>query len=208
MSVNDSPQEQLKHTFVVGLTGGIGCGKTAASDFFAAQAIDVVDADVIAREVVAIGSPCLAKIHARFGDEVLLEDNSLHRSKLRELVFNNDEDKAWLNALLHPAIREKMLADLAASTTPYVIFCVPLLFENNLDSLCDCTVLIDVSEATQLSRTLSRDNSSEETIKQIMASQMSRAEKRSRANYIVNNEGNLAELHSQLAKLHTEFLNN
>lgn len=205
MSANNPSQAQLQNTFVVGLTGGIGSGKTAASDFFSGQNIDIVDADIVARDVVAIGTPCLAEIITHFGENILLKDGSLNRQKLREIVFNDDEEKAWLNALLHPAIREKMLSDLAASNSVYVVFSVPLLFENDLDTLCNCSLLIDVSEQTQIQRTTARDDSSEALVKQIMASQMPREEKRIRANYIVNNEGTLDQLHQQLTKLHTEF---
>lgn len=206
MSVEHSAEARLKDKFVVGLTGGIGCGKSVASDFFWHQKIDVVDADIIARDVVEVGSPCLLAIHERFGDDILLENGSLNRQKLREIVFQNEDDKTWLNALLHPAIREKMLCDLVASHSAYVIFCVPLLFENDLDTLCDCSVLIDVSENTQIDRTMARDDSSSEVlVKQIIASQMPREEKRIRANYIVNNEGSIDELHTQLTKLHHDF---
>lgn len=206
MSAKTPTLESLKNVFVVGLTGGIGSGKTAASNYFQAQHIEIVDADIIARDVVAIGTACLHAIHQHFGDDILLEDGSLDRQKLREIVFNNPDEKSWLNALLHPAIREKMLTDLAASQSPYVIFSVPLLFENDLDTFCNCTLLIDVDESTQIARTVKRDSSNEALVKQIMASQMPRQDKRIRANYIVSNEGSLEELHNQLAKLHTEFL--
>lgn len=206
MSAKTPTLESLKNVFVVGLTGGIGSGKTAASNYFQTQNIEIVDADIIARDVVTIGTACLHEIHQHFGDDILLEDGSLDRQKLREIVFNNSDEKSWLNALLHPAIREKMLADLAASQSPYVIFSVPLLFENDLDTFCNCTLLIDVDESTQIARTVKRDSSNEALVKQIMASQMPRQDKRIRANYIVSNEGSLEELHNQLAKLHTEFL--
>ncbi|MEG3765632.1 dephospho-CoA kinase, partial [Alteromonas sp. 14N.309.X.WAT.G.H12] len=138
--------------FVVGLTGGIGSGKSAVSDLFAARGIDVVDADVVAREVVAPGQPALKQIISHFGKSILTQDGALNRAKLRQIVFNNTAHKQWLDNLLHPAIRTAMNEQLAQSKPPYVIFSVPLLIENKLDALTNRVLVVDCDENTQLTR--------------------------------------------------------
>ena len=116
--------------FVVGLTGGIGSGKSAATSIFEELGIDVVDADLASREAVMPGSNALMKIHERFGDDILLEDKTLNRGKLREIIFDNSEEKIWLEQLLHPEIRDIIQSKLKSSTSEYVILVSPFTVRN------------------------------------------------------------------------------
>ena len=185
-------------TYVVGLTGGIGSGKSTIAELFAELGVSIVDADLIARQVVEKGSPLLAEIAAHFGPEILLEDGALNRAALREKVFNHESEKQWLNQLLHPAIRHEMLQQLAAQRMPYCIFMVPLLIENKLTALCQRVLVVDVSEQTQLTRASQRDNNQLALIKNIMQSQVSRSERLQHADDVINNDADLSESLPQL----------
>lgn len=196
----------MSNPFVVGLTGGIGSGKSAVSHLFAELGIDVVDADIVAREVVEPGTSALKTITEHFGDSILNEDGSLNRPALRTRVFENDDDKQWLNALLHPAIRTEMQKQLKDATSPYVIFSVPLLIENGLDSLADCVLVVDCSEDTQLERATLRDGSNIETIKSIMASQATRQQRLAKAQDVIDNNGELSALPDQVKSLHQRYM--
>lgn len=193
-------------SWVLGLTGGIGSGKSAISAMFEGLGIQVVDADIVAREVVEPGSVGLAKITAHFGDEILTTDGSLDRAKLRAIIFANESQKQWLNNLLHPLIRESMLAQLQQATSQYVILVAPLLFENGLDQFCDHTLLIDVPVEVQITRTTARDNISVELAKQIIASQMPRADKQQKATDTLDNNRLLSEVKIDVQKLHEKYL--
>ena len=197
-------------TYVVGLTGGIGSGKSTIAELFAELGVSIVDADLIARQVVEKGSPLLAEIAAHFGPEILLEDGALNRAALREKVFNHESEKQWLNQLLHPAIRHEMLQQLAAQRMPYCIFMVPLLIENKLTALCQRVLVVDVSEQTQLTRASQRDNNSLALIKNIMQSQVSRSERLQHADDVINNDADLSESLPQLKQkvldLHHHYL--
>ena len=185
-------------TYVVGLTGGIGSGKSTIAELFAELGVPVIDADLVARQVVEKGSPLLAEIAAHFGPEILLEDGALNRAALREKVFNHESEKQWLNQLLHPAIRHEMLQQLAAQRMPYCIFMVPLLIENKLTALCQRVLVVDVSEQTQLTRASQRDNNQLALIKNIMQSQVSRSERLQHAADVINNDTDLSESLPQL----------
>ncbi|WP_445773742.1 dephospho-CoA kinase [Shewanella sp.] len=192
--------------FVVGLTGGIASGKTTVANLFAEFGIELVDADVIAREVVAKGSAGLSAIVDHFGDEILLANGQLDRATLRNKVFNNETQRLWLNNLLHPMIRQKMLDQVQASTSKYVIMVVPLLFENQLDSLVSTTLVVDISPELQISRTMQRDGVSQQQVEHILASQMSRQQRIDKANHIIDNQGDIELLRSQVTRLHQLFL--
>lgn len=185
-------------TYVVGLTGGIGSGKSTIAELFAELGVPVIDADLVARQVVEKGSPLLAEIAAHFGPEILLEDGALNRAALREKVFNHESEKQWLNQLLHPAIRHEMLQQLAAQRMPYCIFMVPLLIENKLTALCQRVLVVDVSEQTQMTRASKRDNNQLALIKNIMQSQVSRSERLQHADDVINNDADLSESLPQL----------
>ncbi|KPM85232.1 dephospho-CoA kinase [Pseudoalteromonas lipolytica] len=192
--------------WVLGLTGGIGSGKSAVSAMFEEFGIQVVDADIVAREAVEPGSLGLKKITEHFGDEILTSNGSLDRAKLRAIIFADESQKQWLNNLLHPLIRESMLAQLQQATSQYVILVAPLLFENGLDQFCDHTLLIDVPVEVQITRTTARDNISVELAKQIIASQMPRADKQQKATDTLDNNRLLSEVKIDVQKLHEKYL--
>lgn len=192
--------------WVLGLTGGIGSGKSAVSAMFEEFGIQVVDADIVAREVVEPGSLGLKKITEHFGDEILTSNGTLDRAKLRAIIFADESQKQWLNSLLHPLIRETMLSQLNQATSHYVILVAPLLFENGLEKYCNHTLLIDVPVDVQITRTTARDNVSDELAKQIIASQMSRADKQQKAGDILDNNRPLIEVKADVQKLHKKYL--
>ncbi|TMO30516.1 MULTISPECIES: dephospho-CoA kinase [Pseudoalteromonas] len=192
--------------WVLGLTGGIGSGKSAVSAMFEELGIQVVDADIVAREVVEPGSVGLTKITAHFGDEILTSNRTLDRAKLRAIIFADESQKQWLNNLLHPLIRESMLSQLKQATSHYVILVAPLLFENGLEKYCNHTLLIDVPVDVQITRTTARDNVSVELAKQIIASQMSRSDKQQKAADILDNNRPLIEVKADVQKLHKKYL--
>ena len=196
----------MSKPFVVGLTGGIGSGKSAVSDLFAQQGIDIVDADVVARQVVEPGTPALLAIIDHFGEAIVTDNGTLNRPALRKRVFENDLDKQWLNALLHPAIRAEMQTQLEVATSPYVVFSVPLLIENGLDSMADTVLVVDCSEETQLARATRRDGSNIETIKSIMASQATRQQRLEKAQNVIDNNGELSALPPQVKSLHQQYM--
>lgn len=196
--------------YVVGLTGGIGSGKTLIANLFAELGVPLVDADVVAREVVEKGSPLLMQIASHFGDEILTAEGELNRAALREKVFANAEEKAWLNNLLHPAIRQAMLAQIAQIQAPYLLFVVPLLIENGLTEFCDRILVVDVSPNMQFERAIARDQSRAETIQAIIAAQVSREERLAVADDVIENDlplaQNLLHLKAQVAQLHQHYL--
>lgn len=185
---------------IVGLTGGIGSGKTSASLIFRELAIDVVNADEVARKVVEPGSIALETIHRHFGDQVLYGDH-LNRSKLREIIFRSETEKKWLEELLHPIIRDEMFKQLNAAASPYAILEAPLLFENNLEQFCNRTILVDVPTQIQIERASLRDNAPEEQIQSIIQSQMPRVKRLKKADYILDNSGDEDSLKAQVLRL-------
>jgi len=191
---------------IIGLTGGIGSGKTAASDYLAEQGITVVDADQVAREIVAPGEPALRAIAAHFGDDILQVDGSLNRAALRQRVFADPAERQALEAVTHPAIRERILSRLQASTSPYTLLVSPLLFETGQADFCQRTVVIDAEESLQQARAAARDGVGEDQIARIMAAQMPRAERLARADDVVINQGDREDLYLQLDDLHRRYL--
>ena len=192
--------------FRVGLTGGIGSGKSTVADVFAALGITVVDADVVARQVVAPGTAALRQITDFFGPSVLSGTGELDRTKLREIVFSDPEAKTWLNQLLHPLIRQHMLQQLETATSPYSLLVAPLLLENRLDQFVDKVLVVDVTVETQLRRTMQRDHSPEALVQSIIAAQCSRAGRLERADFVISNEGPTTLIADKVAELHQIFL--
>ncbi|MBR7629046.1 dephospho-CoA kinase [Aeromonas popoffii] len=193
--------------YVVAVTGGIGSGKTTIANQFAALGIDVVDADVIARDVVEPGAPALAAIATYFGPDVIAPDGQLDRRSLRERVFSDTNAKAWLNALLHPLIRQEMLRQCAAARSPYCLLVVPLLVENKLTGLANRVLVIDVDEATQIERTCRRDGVSDEQAKAIIAAQASRSERLAAADDVIDNHnGSQMAIKTRILALHETYL--
>ena len=203
-----TPEHKSK-ILVVGLTGGIGSGKSATSDWFAQQGIDIIDADVIAHEVVVKGSSTLRKIQRKFGDWVLNADGDMDRAAVRTHVFTYPDALIELEAITHPAIREAAKKQLAESTSPYVVLSAPLLIEAaeaGLANLCQRILVMDATEDTQLARASQRDALSVQKIKAIMVNQLSREQRNRHADDVVLNESDLAALYLQLEPLHQDYL--
>ncbi|MDX1399926.1 MAG: dephospho-CoA kinase [Oceanospirillum sp.] len=195
-----------KEKLIIGLTGGIGSGKTAASDYFETLGICVVDADVEARAVVEPGTETLKQIAQHFGPDVLTPDGSLNRPWLREKVFQQPEERQWLESVTHPAIRQRIVDKLAAARSPYSILVSPLLFESGQNELTDRVLLIDVPESVQIERTRLRDGNSEDQVKAILKAQLPRDERRQKADDIIVNDSDLAALQSACFKCHQRYL--
>lgn len=193
-------------TLIVGLTGGIGSGKSAASQWFETQGINVVDADIVAREIVEKGQPALAQIQSAFGDWVLLESGELNRKALREHIFQHPSARQQLEDITHPAIRQFIIVQLEQANSPYVILVSPLLFETNQHLLTQRTLLIDASIELQIQRASQRDGQSVEQIENIIQAQMPRDRKLDLADDIAINDGHLEHLYTQLQKLHLHYL--
>lgn len=193
-------------TLIIGLTGGIGSGKSAASQWFETQGITVVDADVVAREIVASGQEALAQIQSTFGDWVLLENGELNRKALRDHIFKEPTARQQLEAITHPAIRQSIIVQLTQATSPYVILVSPLLFETNQHQLTQRTLLIDATIELQIQRASQRDGQSIEQIEKIIQVQMPREQKIELADDVVLNDGQLEHLYTQLSMLHQQYL--
>lgn len=193
-------------TYIVGLTGGIGSGKSAAADRFRSLGITVVDADVCARVVVEPHKPALTAIAEHFGQDIIQTDGTLDRAALRQKIFANETERKWLEALLHPLIFEEIWAQLQSAQSPYAILESPLLVEAGQQVICQRTLVIDAPEAVQLARATARDGNSTEQIKAIMAAQASREQRLTKANDIITNDGDLAHLHAQVDALHQQYL--
>ncbi|MFQ2110359.1 dephospho-CoA kinase [Aeromonas rivipollensis] len=193
--------------YVVAITGGIGSGKTTVANQFAALGIEVVDADLIARDVVEPGTPALAAIASHFGPGILDEQGRLDRRALRERIFSDPAAKSWLNALLHPIIRSEMLRQCAAASSPYCLLVVPLLVENRLTGLADRVLVIDVDEAIQIERTCRRDGVNREQAQAILASQASRSERLAMADDVLDNQSGTTEtIRERILALHETYL--
>jgi dephospho-CoA kinase len=195
-----------KQTFIVGVTGGIGCGKTTVTNLFAAKGIDIVDADLVAREVVVPGSQGLSELVSQFGDNILDEKKALDRAALRTLIFADNNAKVVVNKILHPLIRENMLNQLINTKSQYCILSAPLLFENKLQTLVNRTLVIDIPETLQLERTMSRDGGNIETIKSIMRAQISREKRLALADDIIDNSKTINFLKPQVNVLHLKYM--
>ncbi|UYM15324.1 dephospho-CoA kinase [Endozoicomonas euniceicola] len=193
-------------SLVIGVTGGIGSGKTAVTDYFAALGIAIVDADQAARVVVEPGQPALEKIAQRHKGILQKEDGSLNRRKLRDIIFASDSERAWLEQLLHPLIREQIMTELKASVSPYSILVSPLMIETDQHLLADRVLVVDVTVEQQIARTMSRDNMTEAQTRSILSKQATREERMEKADDIVDNSQSLEQLYPQLDKLHQHYL--
>jgi len=193
-------------TFILGLTGGIGSGKSAATKQFATLGIDIIDADMISREVVEPGAPALESIAEHFGPGIVLPSGDLDRVLLREKIFSDVSAKQWLEALLHPLIRETIIQRLEAVSSLYGILVSPLLFETQQHQLAHRTLVIDCNAALQEQRALQRDGVSLEQIKTIMQSQLPRAQRCQQADDIIENNGTLEQLHIAINHYHKQLL--
>lgn len=193
--------------FIVGLTGGIASGKTTVATLFEQEhGINIVDADVIAREVVALGTPALEAIKARYGEGICHENGDLNRRALREKIFAQTSEKNWLNQLLHPLIREEIHHQLTEANSPYVLLVVPLLIENNMQSMVNRILVVDAQTNTQSARAAARDKVSKAQIAQIIAAQISRDERLKHADDVIINESDLQSLKQQVKQLHESYM--
>jgi dephospho-CoA kinase len=191
---------------VVGLTGGIGSGKSAVAERFAALGVPVIDADLIARELVRPGSPALGQLARRFGPRVL-RSGELDRAYLRELVFRDPGQRQRLEAVLHPLIRQEIQLRIAACGAPYCIVVIPLLFETGQTDLVDRVLVVDAPAEVQVQRTRDRDGVSADQVRAILAAQVDRDARLRQADDILVNDGALEGLDQQVARLHTKYLN-
>ena len=191
---------------IIGLTGGIGSGKTAVSDIFEELGIGIVDADLASRVVVEKGRPSLEEIAKHFGQGILTEEGELDRAKLREIIFNSDEEKNWLESLLHPAIAKQIQDELKASSSPYTILVSPLLLETNQKDFCNKVLVVDVPVETQIERTLKRDDVSLEQVQSIIKAQISRDKRLELADEVIVNDKSLEDLQLAVSKLHQQFI--
>jgi len=191
---------------IVGLTGGIGSGKSSASELFEQLGVQVIDADIVAREVVEFGSPALNSISEHFGSDILDKQGALDRSKLREIIFSNPDQKDWLEKLLHPIIREQIISQLGLAQSPYAILVSPLLFETDQHELVTRTLLIDIPIDLQIKRASKRDDANAAQIQKIIASQLPRQCKIDQADDIICNDQDLEHLKQRVEKQHTCYL--
>jgi len=191
---------------VVGITGGIGSGKSAVTDHLETLGITVVDADKVARVVVEPGTSGLAAITEHFGTDVLLANGGLDRAALRKIVFDNHNERKVLEEITHPRIRDEIIRQLSEASSPYVVLSSPLLLESGLNTLAVYVVVVDVPEEVQLKRTMARDDNSEALVKQIMAAQLDRQTRLSRADASIMNDTSLEELYERVEALHEDLL--
>ncbi len=190
----------------IGLTGGIGCGKSTVARIFEQLKIPVIDADEIAHQLVAIGQPALAQIQQDFGTVVFKPDGSLDRKKLSEIVFSDPEQKQKLESILHPLVYRSIQAKIKQLNTPYCIICIPLIFETNMTQLVDRILVVDCSFETQIERVQKRDNMTIERIQSIINSQVSRAFRKAHANDLIDNSETDDRLAEAVKKLHNLYL--
>tara|TARA_A100001015_G_scaffold85295_1_gene94736 strand:+ start:3120 stop:3743 length:624 start_codon:yes stop_codon:yes gene_type:complete len=191
--------------FVVGLTGGIGSGKSTAAKYFEKLGAKVINADVVARDSVSSGSQALLKIIQHFGEKIVDKKGKLDRSKLREIIFDNSSEKLWLENLLHPIIREKIILDINNASESYVLLESPLLFETNQHKMVNVVLLIDVPEELQVIRASQRDKSTSNEIKKIIKTQMPRSEKIKLSTYVADNTKSEDDLKKQVKYYHKKF---
>ena len=192
--------------FTIGLTGGIASGKSTVADLFSAKGVPVIDTDIVAREVTEPGSLGLAQIKAQFGSDALNADGSLNRAHLRQHVFADSQARKRLEEILHPLIRKLTLQRLREVTAAYAIVAVPLLIETDFAKLVDRILVVDCPEDIQMQRLIMRDADSAATAGEIIAAQISRAERLGHADDIISNAKDIAHLEEQVARLHSKYL--
>lgn len=190
----------------VGITGGIGSGKTALTDWLAGKGIVIVDADLASRTIVAPGQPALREIVDTFGSEYLQHDGQLDRAALRTLVFSDEEKRRQLERITHPRIREELARQMDSADSTYVVLSSPLLLESGQSTMVDLSVVVDVPEDTQIQRTMARDHNSRELVEGIIAAQLDRDTRLSRADIVIDNSGSLEALHERGEILHQTLL--
>lgn len=190
----------------IGLTGGIGSGKTTAANLFIELGIPVIDADKIAHTLVNNGQPALREVEKKFGSTIINEDGSLDRNKLRDIVFSSPDKKKLLESILHPLVYKEMQRRMESLHSPYVILCIPLLLETGMQHLVDRTLVIDCPVETQFERVKQRNRLTDDRIFSIINAQISRTQRISAADDIINNTGSTSKLAEQIKKLHNLYI--
>ncbi len=196
----------MKQKLVVGLTGGIGSGKSTVSALFAKLGADIIDTDLIARDLVKPGTACLEKIMEHFGKSCVDKEGKLRRDVLRKKIFSNPAEKQWLENLLHPLIREQMRNRIQVSEAPYIIAVIPLLFETGPNDMLRQILVVDTDTQSQIQRVVARDTISEQQAQQIINSQVSRETRLQGADNVIDNTGGEDKLKAQVQKLHEKYL--
>lgn len=192
---------------VIGLTGGIGCGKSLASQYFSELGICVIDTDVIARTITQSNGRAIPKIKNDFGISYLTKNGALDREKMRQLIFSDKNARLRLEKILHPIILSETIQQIACAHSAYVVVVIPLLFETkDYDTIVHRILVIDCDEQQQISRVMARSNLSEQQVKSIMATQVSRKERLQRAHDIITNNQDTDYLKTEITKLHSKYL--
>ena len=193
--------------FCVGLTGGIGCGKSQATGMFADLGADIVDTDAIAHELTAPGGLAMGAIAEAFGSDYVRENGSLDRDRMRERVFSDPTAKSRLEAIIHPMIRAESRRRVEEGAAPYVVLVVPLLLETGAyRDMVSRVLVVDCDESQQIARTMARSRLSEEAVRRIMAAQLPRAARLAQADDVLSNDADIASLRMQVAALHERYL--
>ncbi|MFT2111600.1 dephospho-CoA kinase [Marinomonas sp. 2405UD68-3] len=193
---------------IIGLTGGIGSGKSTIASLFAKLNVDYIDVDDVAREVVKPGTELLGLIHDRYGPSMLNDDHSLNRATLRHIIFNDLNEKKWLESITHPIIRSTTMEKLHKSTSKYCLLVHPLLFETRQNEICSDVISISVPQTLQIERVCKRDYSTKEDALKIIQTQISNQERIQKAKYVIENTGNMNELGDKVYAVHQQILNN
>lgn len=189
----------------VGLTGGVGSGKSTVSELFARHGVNIIDADQIVREMVARGGPAYAEVVQAFGPQVLNADREIDRPRLRSLIFEHPDKRRRLEGILHPRVRVEIQTRTRNSPGPYCIIVIPLLIEANMQDLVDRILVVDAHEDLQISRVAMRGWNKRQ-IEQALATQTDRAERRRQAHDVIENNGDLAQLTRKVEELHRSYL--
>ncbi|RBP27009.1 dephospho-CoA kinase [Marinobacter pelagius] len=208
MGSDGKPEAFHQTPAIVGLTGGIGSGKSTVVRFFGELGVHWVDADDVAREVVEPGTTGLAKIAEHFGEDILTDEGTLDRAQLRQIVFANPDERTWLESLLHPMIREELIRQLKPENyaLPYVLLVSPLLLETDQHNLVSKVIVVDVPVETQIERTMARDANERDQVERIIAAQMPRERRLEKADAIIDNDRPLDDVERQVRELHEKFL--
>lgn len=195
-------------SYRVGLTGGIGSGKSTVAELFAELGVPIIDTDIISHQLTQAGGAAIASIQQKFGSEYIDSAGALNRDLMRQRVFSDPLAKQNLESILHPLILSQARSRAEASTAPYVMLVVPLLFESSdYRQWLDRTLLVDCTEDTQIRRAVSRSGLSESTVRSIMSQQLTRSQRALLADDAIQNEGDLSALKPQVERLHRHYLN-
>ena len=194
-------------TYVVGLTGGIGCGKTVVSNYFQKLGITIIDTDIIAREIVEPGKPCLSALSDAFGQQIIDQSGHLDRTALRTIAFNHTNNKKKLDAITHPVIHTETIQQIAKTNTVYCIVVIPLLTATSpYQKLIKQTLVVTAKESIKIERVMKRNNISKNEVISIMNTQISDSERMKFADDIIENNGTIEEAQQAAAALHSKYL--